>query len=86
MIALAGAMASNDVADMRRRDPQGAVSSADAEFDGRDAIDRAIRHGVLTETDEDRVLFGIPSFHNHMVERWREIVRERRTRTGTSRA
>ena len=86
MIALAGAMASGDMTAMRRREAQRAVSSADAEFDGRDAIERAIQHGVLTETDEDRVLFGIPSFHNHMVEQWRQIVRERRTRTGTSRA
>ena len=86
MIALAGAMSSENVADMRRREAQRAVSSADAEFDGRNAIERAIRHGVLTETDEDRVLFGIPSFHNHMVEQWRETVRERRTRTGPSRA
>ena len=86
MIALAGAMSSENLADMRRREAQRAVSSADAEFDGRNAIERAIRHGVLTETDEDRVLFGIPSFHNHMVEQWRETERERRTRTGPSRA
>ena len=86
MIALAGAMSSENVADMRRREAQRAVFSADAEFDGRNAIERAIRHGVLTETDEDRVLFGIPSFHNHMVEQWRETERERRTRTGPNRA
>ena len=86
MIALAGAMASENVVAMRRREAQRAVSSADAEFDGRNAIERAIRHGVLTETDEDRVLFGIPSFHNHMVEQWRETERERRRRTGPSRA
>ena len=86
MIALAGAMASENVVAMRRREAQRAVSSADAEFDGRNAVERAIRHGVLTETDEDRVLFGIPSFHNHMVEQWRETERERRTRTGPSRA
>ena len=86
MIALAGAMASENVADMRRREAQRAVSSADAEFDGHNAIERAIRHGVLTETDEDRVLFGIPSFHNHMVEQWRDTERDRGTRTGTSRA
>ena len=74
MIALAGAMASENIADMRRRDAQRTVSTADAEFNGRDAIERAIRHG------------GIPSFHNHMVEQWRDAVRERRAPTGTSRA
>ena len=77
MIALVGAMAG--VKDMRRRDAERAVASADAEFDGREVIERAVRHGVLTQTDEDRVLFGIPSFRRYMVEQRRDAKRERRT-------
>ena len=76
MIALTGAMAGTE--DMRRRDAERAVADADAEFDGRDAVERAVRHGVLTQTDEDRVLFGIPSFRQHMVEQWRDAEREKR--------
>ena len=64
----AGALAAGGIGSMRRRDAERAISRADAEFDGRDAIERAIRHGVLTQTDEDNVLFGIPSFHKHLVE------------------
>lgn len=68
MVALAGALAAGGIGSMRRRDAERAISRADAEFDGRDAIERAIRHGVLTQTDEDNVLFGIPSFRKHLVE------------------
>ena len=35
--------------------------------DGEQTVADAIRHGVLTEIDDDRVGFGIPSFRNHMM-------------------
>lgn len=34
--------------------------------DGEAAVDDAIRHGVLTESEEGNLRFGIPSFHRHM--------------------
>ena len=39
-----------------------------AGFNGNEVVDAAIAHGVLTRKD-GAVGFGIPSFHNHMVER-----------------
>ena len=48
----------------------------DASFDGEKIIGQAVAHGVLT-LSKDGVSFGIPSFHNHMVQWYRE--RQRRS-------
>lgn len=40
----------------------------EAGFDGQEAIDKAIAHGVLAESPVGAVSFGIPSFHGHMSE------------------
>ena len=39
-----------------------------AGFNGREAVDKAIAHGVLAEDSPGAVSFGIPSFHDYMVE------------------
>lgn len=39
-----------------------------AGFHGKEAIDRAIGHGVLAEDPPGTVSFGIPSFHRHMLD------------------
>ena len=39
-----------------------------AGFNGKEALDKAIAHGVLAEDPPGAVSFGIPSFHGHMVE------------------
>ena len=39
-----------------------------AGFNGNEVVDAAIAHGVLTRKD-GAVGFGIPSFHNYMVEK-----------------
>ena len=38
-----------------------------AGFNGREALDKAIAHGVLAEDRSGAVSFGIPSFHGYMV-------------------
>lgn len=40
----------------------------EAGFDGQEAIDKAVAHGVLAESPVGAVSFGIPSFHGHMSE------------------
>ena len=40
----------------------------EAHFDGTDAIDKAIFHGVLSKDPLGQVSFGIPSFHTYMLE------------------
>ena len=37
-------------------------------FNGREALDKAIAHGVLAEDPLGAVSFGIPSFHGYVVE------------------
>ena len=39
-----------------------------AGFNGQEALDKAIAHGVLAEDPPGSVSFGIPSFHGYMVE------------------
>ena len=39
-----------------------------AGFNGREALDKAIVHGVLAEDPLGAVSFGIPSFHGYVVE------------------
>ena len=39
-----------------------------AGFNGKEAIDRAILHGVLAEDPPGTVSFGIPSFHRYMLD------------------
>lgn len=47
---------------------QDAVSTLDAAgFSGREAIDKAIVHGVLSEDRPGAVSFGIPSFHGYVI-------------------
>ena len=46
-----------------------AIAELDAAgFDGKDAIARAIAHGVLAEHPPGTISFGIPSFHGYMLE------------------
>ena len=46
-----------------------AVQTLDtAGFNGQEALDKAIAHGVLAEDPPGAVSFGIPSFHAYMVE------------------
>ena len=45
-----------------------AVAELDkAGFNGKEALDKAIAHGVLAEDSPGAVSFGIPSFHRYMV-------------------
>ena len=46
-----------------------AIAELDAAgFDGKEAIARAIAHGVLAEHPPGTISFGIPSFHGYMLE------------------
>ena len=54
-----------------------ALELAAAGFEGKEALDKAIAHGVLAEDPPGAVSFGIPSFHGYMV----GLGAERRDRT-----
>ena len=46
---------------------QDAIDAVDAAgLDGGKAVDDAVQHGVLTPEPQERVSFGIPSFHSYM--------------------
>ena len=48
-------------------DMQDAIDAVtDANMDGAAVVADAVQHGVLTLDDDERVSFGIPSFHAHM--------------------
>ena len=66
MQTLAGAMAQRGTSALAIED---AVLELDkAGFNGREALDKAIVHGVLAEDPLGAVSFGIPSFHGYVVE------------------
>ena len=66
-----------------------AIAEIDSEgFNGKEVVDAAIAHGVLTRKD-GTVGFGIPSFHNYMVDRlqaYRAQLRIERFASGQDRA
>ena len=65
MQALASAMDQRGTSALAIED---AVSELDAAgFNGKEALDKAIAHGVLAEDSPGAVSFGIPSFHGYMV-------------------
>ena len=65
MQTLAGAMDQRGTNALAIED---AVSELDAAgFNGKEALDKAIAHGVLAEDSPGAVSFGIPSFHGYMV-------------------
>ena len=65
MQTLAGAMDQRGTIALAIED---AVAELDkAGFNGKEALDKAIAHGVLAEDSPGAVSFGIPSFHGYMV-------------------
>ena len=65
MLPLVAEMRDRDVLTMRKSVAAAAIETKGG--DGWKTVADAVKHGVLTEGEEGRVGFGIPSFHNHMM-------------------
>ena len=77
MLAVVNAMRERHRDSLRMRE---AVEALDDEsYDGAATVREAVAHGVLTTDDEGALSFGIPSFHNHMLQRL-DADRQRRQR------
>ena len=66
MQALAATMNQRDTSALAIEDA--ALELDTAGFNGQEALDKAIVHGVLAEDPPGSISFGIPSFHGYMVE------------------
>ena len=66
MLPVIAHMRAAGVTSMPDRQAERVITDA-GEDDGKEAVASAIQHGVLTIA-EGNVSFGIPSFHNHMVQ------------------
>lgn len=65
MVALSAMLESAGVADLDYDDALVALEAAG--FDA-EQLEAAIEHGALVHDDDDKVSFGIPSFHQHMAD------------------